>query len=122
MNFVKSVNVLVSRKNVGFSALHIISRTETRNYVGEFSVHFLESDKMLGYWLPFYLNRIERTHFVILAELSKKNNIFDTYRSRFNAIQSRIHSSELALAVKAHECENSIHFLITFLANSQALI
>ena len=64
---------------------------------------------MLGYWLSFYVNRLERTHFVILAELSpKKADInFDTYHSRFNAIQSRINSSELAIAVKALECENS---------------
>ena len=27
---------------------------------------------MLGYWLSFYANRLERTHFVILAELSPK--------------------------------------------------
>ena len=33
----------------------LISRTETRNYVGQFSVHILESDKMLGYWLSFLL-------------------------------------------------------------------
>ena len=46
--------------------------TETRKNVGQFSVNFLESDKMLGYWLSFYANRLERTHFVILAELSPK--------------------------------------------------
>ena len=63
---------LLSKKNVGFYARHSILRTETRNYVGQFSVHFLESDKMLGYWLPFYVNRLERTHFVILAELLPK--------------------------------------------------
>ena len=27
---------------------------------------------MLGYWLSFYANRLERTRFVILAELSPK--------------------------------------------------
>ena len=71
--------------------------------LGNFPLIFLESDKMLGYWLSFYANRLERTHFVILAELSpkKKDINFDTYSSRFNAIQSKIYSSELAQAVKA---------------------
>ena len=63
---------LLSKKNVGFYARHLVSRTETRKNVGQFSVNFLESDKMLGYWLSFYANRLERTHFVILAELSPK--------------------------------------------------
>ena len=57
---------------------HIISSTETRNYVGQFSVHFLESDKMLDYWLSFY-------------DLSG-----------FHVIQSNKYSSKLTL-----ECENS---------------
>ncbi len=67
-----SYRLVLYTKNVGFSARHIISRTETRNYVGQFSVHFLESDKMFGYWLSFYVNRLERTHLVILAELLPK--------------------------------------------------
>ena len=62
----------LSKKNVGFYARHFISRTESRKNVGQFSVNFLESDKMLGYWLSFYANRLERTRFVILAELSPK--------------------------------------------------
>ena len=45
-----------------------------RNYVGQFSVQILEADKILGYLLSFYVNRIERTHFIILAEPSPKKN------------------------------------------------
>ena len=38
----------------------------------------------------------------------QKNDInFDSYHSRFNAIQSKMCYSELARAVKALECENS---------------
>ena len=86
----KRQQLMLSKKNVGFYARHLISRTETRKNVGQFSVNFLESDKMLGYWLSFYANRLERTRFVILAELSpKKADInFETYSSTFNAIQS----------------------------------
>jgi hypothetical protein len=64
---------------------------------------------MLGYWLSFHGNRLERTHFVILAQLSPKKAYinFDTPHSRFNAIQSRKTSSELALAAKAHQCASS---------------
>ena len=42
----------------------LISRTETRNYVGQFSVHILESDKMLGYWLSFLLIDLSGPNFV----------------------------------------------------------
>ena len=30
-------------------------------YVGQFSVHILETDKILGFWLSFYVNRLEPT-------------------------------------------------------------
>ena len=42
----------------------LISRTKTRNYVGQFSVHSLESDKMLGYWLSFLLIDLSGPNFV----------------------------------------------------------
>ena len=38
-------------------ARHLISRTETRNYVGQFSVHILEADKTLVYWLSFCVKK-----------------------------------------------------------------
>ena len=59
---------ILSRKNVGCWASVgadrlVISRMEIRNYVEQFSVQILEADKILGYFLSFYVNRIERTHF-----------------------------------------------------------
>ena len=97
-------SAVLSKKNVGFYARHLISRTETRNYVGQFYVYFLESDKMLGYWLSFYVNRLERTHFVILAELSPKK---PTLISILSILDLMIRVAGLAQAVKALECKSS---------------
>ena len=76
---------------------------------------------MLCYWLSFNVNRLERTHFVVLAELSPKKPALTSIHFSFNAIQSRNRSSELAIAVKVsgRACTSSIsiiltHFLYTF--------